>query len=56
VVGDTIDSDILMANDAGCRSVLIASQDPDINIKTKPDTIIKGINELPGWLGDNSGK
>lgn len=52
VVGDTLESDILMAKQAGSKSIFISSHQGTINhhSKHKPTAVIKNIGDLPDWL------
>ena len=54
LVGDRLETDILMGINAGIRTVLVltgASQRTDLEqSQLKPDAVLDSIAELPGWI------
>jgi len=56
MIGDDIRSDILGAQKAGLKAILVQTgkyRDEDLQSGIKPDAILRSIKELPEWWRKN---
>jgi ribonucleotide monophosphatase NagD (HAD superfamily) len=59
MVGDDLDSDVLAAQDLGLTGVLVRTGkfQPEVldRAHDRPDVVLDGVADLPGWLDRHEG-